>query len=401
MHGTKWNLLALSALIVAAPAVAAEELKTAFADTDYSVNWRVRYENVDQANLAEEANALTSRVRAGFTSGAIGDTKLLAEMVGVSSLRSDYNSTINGNTQFPVVADPDGIAMINRFALINNSLENTRLTLGRQRLILDDARFVGNVGWRQNEQTFDGLSSHTEGNNFTFDAAWFNQANRIFGPDSPNGEWEGDIVLLNASRNFGFGKLTAFAYGMDFDQALGASNETIGLRLTGSKALGDTSLIYTFSAASQSDAGDNPADYSEMYTKIEGGVTHGSLTVALGQEVLGGDGSNAFVTPLATLHAFQGWGDKFLGTPSGGIVDSYLRFAYSFGLTGAFDSVSLSGFYHDFEADLGSATYGDELDLSLAARAGRVTLTLKYASYDADTFSVDTDKLWVSMDYAF
>jgi hypothetical protein len=51
-----------------------------------------------------------------------------------------------------VVADPAFLA-INRFALLNNSLANTTLTLGRQRIVLDDARFVGNGGWRQNEQT--------------------------------------------------------------------------------------------------------------------------------------------------------------------------------------------------------------------------------------------------------
>ena len=374
------------AIAICAPAAAQDAVQGGFSDIRYLLNWRVRYEGVDQAGFAEDASALTSRVRAGIETGTFANTRLLAEGVVVSDLIDDYNSTTNGNTAYPVVADPAGFGAINRLALINDSLDNTTLTLGRQRLILDDARFIGNVGWRQNEQTYDGLSSHTQTANYTIDLGWFNQVNRIFGPDSPNGEWEGDIFALNASRTFGFGKLTGFAYAMEFDQAAGASNETVGLQLTGSKALEAVSLIYTLSVASQSDAGQNPADYSETYTKIEGGITHGGLTVALGQEVLGGDGSAAFATPLATLHAFQGWGDKFLGTPSAGIIDSYLRFAYAFGQTGVFDSLSLTGFYHDFEADFGSAQYGDEIDLALAARTGRFALTLKYASYSADTF---------------
>jgi len=390
-----------SALMVAGSAAADEEFKNAFTETKYSLNWRVRYENVEQTGFDQDANALTSRLRAGFESGAIGGTKLLAEMVGTSALSSDYNSTVNGRTEYPVVADPDSIATINRFALINNSLSRTTLTLGRQRLILDDARFIGNVGWRQNEQTYDGLVSHTAGEKYAVDLAYITQVNRIFGPDSPSGKWDGDIVLLNGSRSFGFGKLTLFAYSMEFDQAAAMSNETLGMTLAGKKAYGDTALIWTLSAASQGEAGDNTADYSEIYTKIEGGVTHGGVTVALGQEVLGSDGTYAFVTPLATLHAFQGWGDKFLATPAGGIVDDYLRFAYSFGVKGPFDSVNLTGFYHQFEADAGSADYGDELDLALAAKTGRITLTLKYAGYDAESFSTDTDKLWFSMDYAF
>jgi len=401
MKGKVGSYLLLSALFAGSAAIADDEFRTALSETKYSVNWRIRHETVEQAGFALDARALTSRVRAGFETGALGGTRLLAEMVGTSELSRDFNSTLNGQTQYPVVADPGGFAAINRFALINKSLAKTTLTLGRQRLILDDARFVGNVGWRQNEQTFDGLASHTAGEKFTVDLAYITQVNRIFGPESPNGKWDGDVVLLNGSRSFGFGKITLFGYSLEFDQAAAASSETLGFTLSGKKAFGDTALIYTLSAASQSEAGNNAADYSEMYTKIEGGVTQGRLTVALGQEVLGSDGVNAFMTPLATLHAFQGWGDKFLSTPAGGIVDGYLRIAYSFGVSGTFDSLGLTAFYHQFDADFGSADYGDEFDVQLAAKTGRTTLTLKYATYSADSFATDTDKLWLSMDYAF
>lgn len=401
MQGNFRNPVVLLAALASAPLVAQEETASGFSDFSYLFNWRVRYENVEQVGFDEEADALTSRIRAGFTTGSFADTKLLAEVVMVSDWVNDYNSTTNGNANYPVIADPAGFAEFNRFAFINDSLGNTTLSLGRQRLILDDARFIGNVGWRQNEQTFDGLNAKIETDAFTADLAYLNQVNRIFGPDSPNGTWDGDIVLLNAAKTFGIGKLTAFAYGMEFDQAAGASNETLGLRLTGSKAFGDSRFIYTLSLAEQSDAGANPADYSESYSKLEGGVSHGKFTFALGLETLGGDGTNAFQTPLATLHAFQGWADKFLATPAGGIEDSYLRFAYSPGISGPFDSLALTAFYHQFDADTGSASHGDEIDVSLAAKIERITLTLKYAAYSADSLYTDTDKLWLSMDYAF
>jgi hypothetical protein len=117
--------------------------------------------------------------------------------------------------------------------------------------------------------------------------------------------------------------------------------------------------------------------------------------------VLGSNGASAVTTPLATLHAFQGWGDKFLATPATGMEDSYLRFAYQTDAVGPFQSLSVVGVFHDFEADFGSSSYGDEMDLSLVARAGPMTLTVKYAGYDAQSLLTDTDKLWVSMDYAF
>ena len=44
-----------------------------------------------------------------------------------------------------------------------------------------------------------------------------------------------------------------------------------------------------------------------------------------GYELLGSDdGKVAFNTPLATKHKFNGWADKFLGTPKEGLEDVYL-----------------------------------------------------------------------------
>ena len=101
-----------------------------------------------------------------------------------------------------------------------------------------------------------------------------------------------------------------------------------------------------------------------------------------------------------TLHAFQGWADKFLNTPAAGIDDKYVKFAYPFGKHGAFTSVSALAWYHDFTADRGSTHFGDELDFQVVARTKKIALTLKYASYDADLLLTDTDKIWLSVDYA-
>ncbi|MGW8370148.1 MAG: alginate export family protein [Gammaproteobacteria bacterium] len=401
MNRNTGSVIVLLAACMSSPLMAAETLGEAFSETKYIMNWRVRYEFVDQDGFDKDAKALTSRVRAGFESGELAKTRLLAEVVGNAEINSKFNSTTNGQTDYPVVADPGGFAEINRFAIINNSLDKTALTLGRQRLILDDARFVGNVGWRQIEQTFDGLSSHTAGEKFTVDLAYVNQVNRIFGPDSPNGEWNGDIFLLNASRTFGFGKLTAFAYGLEIDEAAAASTDTVGLRLKGSRAFGDTTFNYTLSYAQQSEAGLNPNTVDEDYSLLEAGFARGKFSASLGYELLSGNGTTAFSTPLATLHAFQGWADKFLSTPANGIADSYLKFGYRPGMTGPFDNVSLAAVYHQFDADLGSAAYGDEFDFSISARKDRVTLLLKYAAYAADTFATDTDKVWFQMEYVF
>lgn len=402
MNRQRLHVIAILAIGAGHSAQAAETLDAAIDETKFSVNWRLRYEFVDQAGFAEEAQAATSRIRAGFETGTLGGTRILAELGATAELTDDFNSTTNGETAFPVVADPGGFANVNRFAIINNSLEKTVLTLGRQRLSLDDTRFVGNVAWRQNEQTLDGLISQSTGEKITATLAYATQVNRVFGPESPQGRWHGDIVLVNVARTFAFGKLTAFAYGLEIDESAASSTDTLGLRLNGSRAFGDTTLLYTLSYAEQSEAGLNPLTVDESYTFAEGGFTRGKFTTALGYEVLSGNGTIGFSTPLATLHAFQGWADKFLATPASGITDGFLRFGYKPAMNGPFDSLDFAAFYHVFDADFGPASYGDELDFSMTARVKRTTLILKYAAYTAESGPyTDTDKLWLSMDYAF
>jgi hypothetical protein len=384
-----------------APASAAETFGQALREGDVIVDLRARYESVEQGGFASEAGALTNRLRAGFQTEPLKGTAFLAEGVLVDDLVEDYNSTINGQTQYPIVADPADFAAINRFALINKSLERTTLTFGRQRILHDDQRFVGNVGWRQNEQTFDGLRAQWGGAKLKTDLAYASQVNRVFGPDSPQGKWEGDVVLANFGFTLPVGTLSLFDYYLDIDNAAAVSSNTVGLKLTGSKPLGKLTGTYALAFAEQGEAGANAADVDADYNLVEGGLSFPKFGLGLGVEVLGSDGATGFTTPLATLHAFQGWADKFLATPAAGIEDTYLRFSYPLGKRGRFATVAATAVFHDYEADVGGAHFGEELNLQLVARTERMTLTAKYADYRAALLLTDTEKVWVSVDYAF
>src|SRR5690606_7652843 len=363
--------------------------------------WRLRYEGVDQAGFAENADALTSRLRAGVVTGELAGTSLLAEGVWVEDLLDDYDSTTNGATEYPVVADPAGFAAVNRFAIVNRSLENVGITVGRQRIIHGNARFVGNVGWRQNEQTFDGVRAEIGLGRTKLDVAYANQVNRVFGPDSPVGKWEGDLVLARASRTFEWGDAAVFAYRLELDDAPAMSSDTYGIELVGSRPVGDRiSARYAAAVARQTGRDPSPLDLDETYSLLEVGIGFGGVTIDIGRETLGGDGQAAFSTPLATLHVFQGWADKFLTTPAAGIEDTYVEVGYTTGAFGPLERLSIVAAFHELESDAGSASYGDELDLSLVARVAKMTFTLKYADYRADALFTDTRKLWLSMDFA-
>jgi len=300
-----------------------------------------------------------------------------------------------------VVADPADFAAINRFALINKSLERTTLTFGRQRIVLDDQRWVGNVGWRQHEQTFDGLRAQWGNPKMKTDLTYAPQVNRVFGPDSPQGKWEGDVVLASFAYTLPVGTLTLFDYYLDIDDVAAVSSNTVGAKLVGSKPIGKLTGTYSLAFAQQAEAGANAVDLDADYELVEGGLNFAKFGLGLGYELLGGDGTTAFQTPLATLHAFQGWADKFLTTPAAGIEDSYLRVSLPLGKRGRFTSLAATAVFHDYNADAGSVHYGEELDLQFVARTERMAFTAKYADYRADGLLTDTDKLWLSFDYAF
>ena len=393
--------LALASAASIAPTYGAETFADALREGDAIIDLRARYESVEQGGFAEEADALTNRLRAGFQTAPLNGTAFLAEGVIVDDLVEDYNSTTNGQTEYPVVADPADFVAVNRLALINKSLDRTTLTFGRQRIVHDDQRFVGNVGWRQHEQTFDALRAQWGSTKIKTDLTYASQVNRVFGPDSPQGKWEGDVVLANFAYTLPVGTLAFFDYYLDIDGVAAASTNTVGVKLAGSKPVAKLTATYALAYAQQGEAGLNAVDVDTDYELLEGGLNFAKVGLALGYEVLGSDGTVGFATPLATLHAFQGWADKFLATPAAGIEDSYVRLNFPFGKRGRFTSVAAVAVFHDYDADVGSAHFGEELNLQLVARTERMALTAKYADYRADQLFTDTEKVWVSVDYAF
>jgi len=377
------------------------------ADTKPILDTRLRFEDVEQDGMAQTAEAITLRARLGFESGKVAGTALLAEGEFIRPIGEDYNSTINGNTAFPVVADPRS-SELNRLQLTNTSLPLTTVTLGRQRIVLDDHRFVGNVGWRQNEQTFDAIRIVNKGvQRLTLDFTYLDQVNRVFGRESPQGRYHGDSVLANASYDAAAGKLTAFAYRVDIEPLAGVPNavrdasQTLGMRFAGVRPLGETKVSYVASYANQRETAQNPLSFDLDYYLGEVNAAYGSYSLGAGVEILEGNGAKGFTTPLATLHKFQGWADKFLVTPADGIDDRYLTAGFSLQRWAALDVLSIVASYHRYTAERGSLRYGSEADLQAQAKWRRVTGTLKLADYRADRLLTDTTKWWLQLEYVW
>ncbi len=389
----------------------------AFGELKPILDTRLRSEIVHQDPLAETGRALTLRARIGFETGKAWNTSLLIEGEGVVPIRDQYrpDPTSTYHAEYPVVADPEAYEF-NRFTLTNTSLPGTTLTLGRQRIGLDDQRFVGGVAWRQNEQTFDALRMVNRSvANLVLDATYLNRVNRIFGDDSRQGDYKGDSFLLNASYQTKIGKFTAFGYLLDFESIttipagvnpIRDSTSTYGLRFAGEKPAGKIKLAYVASYATQTDYADNPLDFDLDYLTGELTATFRQFSFGVGTEILEGNGlagvaGKGFTTPLATLHKFQGWADKFLTTPANGIEDLYATAAVTLKGVGSLETLGFIAAYHDYEAEQISADYGEEWNLSLAAKIKRVNLMLKYADYRQGVPAAgrDTEKLWMQVEF--
>jgi hypothetical protein len=364
-----------------------------------TVNLRYRYEDVSQNGFNKDARASTLRTLIGYRSQTHKGFSLQIEAENVSVIGNDlYNNKgasglDNGVRDRPVVADPADTG-INQ-ALIRYQADKWRVAVGRQEILLGDVRFVGNVGWRQNHQSFDALRFDNDslgGLRLTY--AFVDRVNRIFGDSQ---EMAGH--LLNVSFDLqNAGKFTLYGYLLDYDRAAALSTSTWGLEFAGKRALsGERALLYEIEHAEQSDYADNPSAIDAGYTSLMVGAKLPKVTLKLGWELL--DGSPArgqFRTPLATLHKFNGWADKFLATPADGLEDLYVL------ATGKIGKIGWLAKYHDFSAESSSLSYGQELDLQLIYTCPQgVLLGLKGALYDADQFSTDTDKWMVWSAYKF
>lgn len=405
LTGRAW---AVGLLMTAAPAVAQAQSPAAPAAAsspagDILFDSRLRYEDVGQDGL-DDATALTLRARLGWQSPVYSGFRLLVEGEAVTALVDDYNDTIHGPAHRAVVGDPEALEL-NRLQVAWIGLPDTEVVLGRQRIVLGAARFVGNVGFRQNEQTFDAVKVTTKAfEPLTVTWAWIDKVHRVFGDDSPVGEWRSDSHLINIEAPTPVGRLTTYGYLLDFADAPAQSSATWGARLEGSRPLSpEWSALFALEYARQSEYGANPARFDLDYGQISAGLKRGPVTGTLALERLDGDGVQAFQTPLATLHAFQGWADVFLTTPPNGLRDVSATISYTVARPPLGRSAVLTAAWRDFQDADASVRYGRELDVSARLTLdARWALEVKAAHFDGSQVAfADRDKVWAAVDYRF
>ena len=432
----------LLSMSVVSPAMAniTQEVEDALNFYHYGTNGAVkfdlntRWENVNQDNVIgangkpsigiaqpSTANAVTSRLRLGLLSPVFHGIQGYAEYAGLLAIDEDYNSGRNNNNIYSKVLDPQK-SELNQLWISYAGIPDTVIKGGRQRIKLDDDRFIGNVGWRQMEQTYDSvLITHNNQQLFglTINAGYIGNV-QTFTATTENI----NAPLLNINYKLGdYGNVVGYGYWLDYTEGNEPttpekSNQTYGLRLSNFQKPGDTlkisdnyGLVYTAELGYQENYGHGKVKYQADRLNLMGGFTAFNFTFQGAVEQLGGKGLNkTFDTPLGTNHAFQGWADVFVvNTPNQGIRDIFGTVMSTFDR----GDIVLTAVYHDFSDDTGQRHYGTEWDASVLKKFGKhYSLLAKYAFYGADSSYVtggvdksfantDTQKIWLQGNISF
>jgi hypothetical protein len=389
----------------------ASALENIITNPKLNLEIRPRYEYADVDDNGKDAGeAFTVRTALGMQAGLFGVEGLSTElqMIDVSNFGwlDDYNDLAGDPEPYDVIADPTQTRVTQAYvAYANNGLT---LLGGRKMVVLDNARFIGNVGWRQMPQTYDlGAVVYNGIENLSLLGAYVTQVNTVL----KDGKIDTGSVLLHGAYQYAPAlKITLYDY-MIQDFA-----DHIGISFTGNVDYSDMKFKYEAEYAKQNDPSItdevDDLDQDADYYKLGLDMNYAGFIVGAAYELLGeaNGGAMEFYTPLATLHAHNGWADVFLkgtGTPYG-LEDLSFKLGYNAGEYG-----KLIGIYHQFQSDAASYDYGSEIDVAYSYKINKnLGLLLKGAFFSGDDAvpesenpvlknAYDVTKYWIQFDYKF
>lgn len=363
------------------------------ADWQTEIDLRYRLEVVNENGFDNDATASTARLRLGLQSPEWSGLHFGLTAHGNHRIGSNrFNSTANQRIQYPVVADPDDEG-VSQAWIGYRSGDRVLIRVGRQRIAQDNHRFIGNVGFRQLEQTFDAATlTLSPDEAWRIDLHYLDRAQRIFGRSNSDrllARADLDAWLLSVGREFAGFTLTGYAHRMIFEDRP-ASHRNLGIRATGQfgQAPG---LSWRAEFARQDGLRELSGVSDQHYVHVRLSQYREQWHWFAGHERLGGNGDYALQTPLATLHAHNGWTDRFLVTPADGLLDTYLAAGTSFGAWRGLAKL------HDFRSDDDARRYGREYGLMInrPLPAG-FSFEAKYAWFDGHQ-RADVGKLWLTL----
>ena len=408
------------------------EVPDAIAKGKFNLNVRLRYEQVDDDNvpgITKNSYAPTVRTRFGYTTAPLYGFQGMLEGVNISVLGPEHNYNAAGSNHQgarPPVGDPPMTRLDQAWlGYTSTNYVNFSAKVGQQQINLDNQRFIGDAGWRQNMQTYEAVGARitpVKDLNLYYSYVW--DVNRVYGDVSglpaANGDFDSRSHLINVSyAPCPYGRLVGYAYLLDLsNSAPGAAKNanscaTYGGYFAGAAPINDKLMVdYRAEFAWQDQYADNPQRYSADYYNFELGANIKPVAIGTGYEVLGsgansgaGGGRLGFKTPLASLHPFNGWAEVFIAHPNNGLQD-----IYEYAQVTLPEQIPVRFIYHKYYADYGSGDYGQEFDVMVSKKFGKYwNVMVEFADYLGEdaavpavpAANVSVQKFWAAVEFNF
>ena len=404
---------AAACAIAACSGAAAQQPEDSFGIADslargrFTLELRPRYNRIDESDKPERTEGGTVRLTVGFVSAPLQMTRFMVEGIHTDQVDPHFNDdggNINGSP-YPLLPDPRYTGM-NRVYVEYKGLPDTRIRAGRQRVRLDNQRWISDNDFRQIPQLFDGVETvYTGLASMELYGAYFGRVRTTSGDTN-----DLNLTLLHAAWNPLPGQsVSAYAYFHDqaqngaFTGFADNSYRVIGVRWTGSAApwLGWNAVDVPFEAefATQRAHSGGDARIDANYWRVGGGIAWRETVARLDYEVKESNGGRyAVQMPLTDFYAFNGWTLHFYNTPRQGLRDSWAT------LRQGWRDFTLYGEYHRFRSDYGGIDFGRELDVGLAyAWNENTVLRFQHARYDPGAATTDPRirKTWITFTWKY
>jgi hypothetical protein len=261
---------------------------------------------------------------------------------------------------------------------------NLHLKVGRQELVYDDHRLLGNVNWAQQARSHDAVLLKTQSEKWQahIGAAYNNEKEQLFRTPYTQNNYRSLFFLWSKFKPSKEFNISTLAIADGFQGADIAVDETIYRYTAGTHAQlesGKTNFTGTFYYQFGTDVSNK--DISAYMFALNAMYKYRKTNFEVGLDYLSGtdlsekDKMKTFNTLYATNHKFYGWMDYFLNIPlhtaQGGLSDLYLGIQHKFS-----PKTSLTAKVHQFslvadifpenspEADLGKKL-GTEIDTNI------------------------------------
>jgi hypothetical protein len=302
------------------------------------------------------------------------------------------------------------------------------LKVGRQEMVFDEARLIGNIGWIQQAQSFDAARIDTRRGDFGFTGFYAqtlaNDTHPVLGSTlASTTVAESEFVGARGTYHLkGKDRITAYFYSANDPNMTVPGNAVIQKLHTAGLYAAATFNGVRFRV-------DTAYQFGEVTPTID--VEAYMMTFSIGKNLdiaegarlefwadyLSGDDGNdtlkrkQFTIPYGTNHKFYGHADKFLQNPATGLVDFVVKFNVK-----PTAKLKLQVHAHKFWAAETSATMtdtnlGSEIDLQLSyALAANTRLRMGYSRYIAGgvtnggvggNTTMDTNWAWAMMQTKF